>query len=447
MTDKFSDDKDYLSGIFEFAEFIKEFSYPYGRKPEEAEEKRKNAIKLFDTLQKRASASLAAGLRLPLEAAIRRAKLTPLEVQILYMGLYCGIFESRDAFSTSQFAKAIAGVNKINGVKVLEHLRSDSPLIKRGFLVPTPNSNGLIPHQFLISEDIINKAMGARRSKTTKKKPCKVPVLPPTKLYAALNEYVVGQDAACRRVATAAFRHLKTCEINHSRKDGDKIQKSNVLIIGPTGTGKTHLCRTLSRALGVPFLACDATQYTETGYVGLNVEDMLVKLFKEAANSHEKMANGVIYIDEIDKLAARDSSRGHNTEKDVSGLSVQQELLKLLDGDKIYYRQHLGYMVTEHNFNVSGIMFIAGGAFSGLEEIIRARLNKKAGIGFTGAARIGQGVVPGACLDQVTTQDLVEYGFIPEFIGRFSSIVVLNSLSVADIKDILVKPRNCLISQ
>jgi ATP-dependent Clp protease ATP-binding subunit ClpX len=305
-----------------------------------------------------------------------------------------------------------------------------------------------LPSSLELHPLFLRKAMGWRPL-LLKKTAAPPPALTAKAIYSGLCETVIGQEAAKKRVASAAFRHLTASKLNKDRAPAERIQKANILIIGPTGTGKTHIARALSDILKVPFIACDATQYTESGYVGMNVEDMLVRLQREAGSA-EKMQNGVIYIDEIDKIASRDSRASHNSVKDVSGLSVQQELLKMLDGDKIHYTRRNGVSEGDFEFRVGGILFVAGGAFQGLEEIVRARLSRKACIGFNGAleaAKAAESLKGDAWYRHIITEDLIEYGFIPEFIGRFASIVTLDPLAESDVLDILTKPKNSLLSQ
>lgn len=386
-----------------------------------------------------------AGARFYSEKLIKDAGLSTPEMQVFYICLYYQLVE-RNSPSVQNIIRAISDINDLPAAAAAAIFHPDTPLFKGKLLY----ANGKV---FPANVDVfgfhLQKLMGIK----TRKKPVKKPAnqkITPKQIYEKLSDSVIGQEEAKKRVSSALFRHLKACHLNLKREPQERIQKANILIIGPTGTGKTHIARTLSTILDVPFSACDSTQYTESGYVGMNVEEMLMQLYKASGNSHERMENGIIYIDEIDKIAARDSRVSHNSVKDVSGLSVQQELLKMLDGDKIVYTKRGPFGETEYEFKVGGVLFVAGGAFMGLEEIVKDRLNRKAAIGFSGsveAAKAEEALKNDNWLSHLITEDLIEYGFIPEFIGRFASIVTLNPLSLGDVEDILTKPKNSLLSQ
>jgi ATP-dependent Clp protease ATP-binding subunit ClpX len=399
----------------------------------------------FAALRAKLAAWRKAGARLPLEEDIRAKKFTDVEIQVIYLGLYCELID-RNTLQVAELMRKLCFINGVPSVDVLNLMQPSAPLLNSGVMRCSNNYPTGLVGCLELHPLALRRALGWRPQAAPKAAP-----LPPPadakSIYAKLSETVVGQEEAKKRIASAAFRHLTAAKLNREREPLQRIQKANVLMIGPTGTGKTHMARALADILKVPFAACDATQYTESGYVGMNVEDMLVRLFTEAGKSHERMENGIIYIDEIDKIAAHDSSAGHNTTKDVSGLSVQQELLKLLDGDRVNYSRRGPMGETEFEFKVGGVLFVAGGAFQGLDEIVKRRLKNKAAIGFAGAAAAP---APGAEIPwhrQVTTEDLIEYGFIPEFIGRFAGIVTLDPLSEDDVLQILTKPRNSLASQ
>ena len=385
------------------------------------------------------------GVKFYSEKLIKDAKLGTPEIQIFYICLYYQLVE-RTSPSVQSIIRAISDINDLPAAAAAAIFHPDTPLFKGKILY----ANGKVfPTNVDVFGFYLQKLMGINPKKKAAVKQDNQKITP-KQIYEKLSDSVIGQEAAKKRVSSALFRHLKACHLNLSREPHERIQKANILVIGPTGTGKTHIARTLSTILNVPFSSCDSTQYTESGYVGMNVEEMLMQLYKASGNSHERMQNGIIYIDEIDKIAARDSRSGHNVVKDVSGLSVQQELLKMLDGDKIIYTKRGAYGETEYEFKVGGILFVAGGAFMGLEEIVKDRLNRKAAIGFSGsmeAAKANESLKDDNWLSHLITEDLIEYGFIPEFIGRFASIVTLNALSLGDVEDILTKPKNSLLSQ
>lgn len=422
----------------------------FGSRPDQA--MLKQVKEDFGLLQSAIAAAVKGGAKLAAERIVRQAGLNELETQALYVCLYHEFVE-RGNISVPALIRAVGAVNGIPLAEAAALLQGTSPLIQKCVLAPS-NCTGILPGSVEISATFKYELLGLRvmKRKPAPAKPPRRPLqeLTARQIHAGLAERVVGQEEAKKRVASAVFRHLKATELNQKREQHERIQKANILIIGPTGTGKTHIARTLSYILRVPFAACDATQYTESGYVGMNVEDMLLQLLKASGRSPEAMQDGIIYIDEIDKIAARDSRASHNSVKDVSGLSVQQELLKMLDGDRVSYSKRSGYGEQEHEFQVGGVLFVAGGAFQGLDEIVKARLNRKAAIGFTGSAeaeRAAKELQDDGWLKHVITEDLIEYGFIPEFIGRFASIVTLNPLAEADVLDILTKPKNSLLSQ
>lgn len=403
----------------------------------------------FAALQAAIAAAVKKGARLAAERIVRHAGLAEPEIQALYLCLYHELVE-RSSLGVPALIRAVSAVSGLPLAEAAALFQPTAPLMLRVVLVSC-GSVAFLPSSVEIYQPLKQELFGLRapRKKAAPPPPV-IQTITARQIHARLGDSVIGQEAAKRRVASAVFRHLKASQLNLQREPHERIQKANILIIGPTGTGKTHIARTLSTILQVPFSACDATQYTESGYVGMNVEDMLVQLLKAAGKSAERMQNGLIYIDEIDKIAARDSRASHNSVKDVSGLSVQQELLKLLDGDKVTYMKRGGFGEQEYEFKVGGVLFVAGGAFQGLEEIVKARLNHKAAIGFNGsgeAERAAKELQDGGWMRHIITEDLIEYGFIPEFIGRFASIVTLDPLAEGDVLDILTKPKNSLLSQ
>ncbi len=267
----------------------------------------------------------------------------------------------------------------------------------------------------------------------------------PHRIKAMLDEYVVGQERAKKAMSVAVYNHYKRvfCE----KKDGIEIEKSNMLMIGPTGSGKTYLVKTLAGLLKVPLAIADATSLTEAGYIGDDIESVLSKLLMASDNDVDRAEHGIVYIDEIDKIAKKQNM----TSRDVSGESVQQELLKMLEGTKMEIpigATSKNPMVPTTMIDTSNILFICGGAFPEMENIIRERLNKTAGIGFSGELKIGEGSTDDDnILMKASMEDLRKFGMIPEFLGRLPVLVMLESLSRDYLVRILKEPKNAILKQ
>ena len=311
----------------------------------------------------------------------------------------------------------------------------------------TGNKAAICNECMVFVQEIFDKSMIEESSDTNSGKGGDLQSLTPRQIVDHLDEYVIGQDETKKTLAIAVYNHYRRLKINEKNKE-TKFDKSNILLIGSTGSGKTHTISTLARFLGVPFAIADATTITEAGYVGEDAENIIARLLENADGDTKKAERGIVYIDEIDKIARK----GENTSitRDVSGEGVQHALLKIIEGTVCSVAPIGARKVPNQSstmIDTSNILFICGGAFDGLPKIINVRTQDQGSIGFNAPVAVKKDNTSYESLNKIETQDLIKFGLVPEFVGRLPVIAILKDLDKVALKNILSKPKNALVKQ
>jgi len=387
----------------------------------------------------------------PLARLIKKYRLNNKESIIVFC-LYDDLILGRELSRGSHLLRLISLGDPVKFIKFSKYLDLDSKLLKNNIVKTKYGIYGesifnVFENSFMLGNLAINYIVGVK-CKGSKKHLGKRTsinsrnILSPKQIYDELSKVVIGQENAKKIISVAVYNHYKRVFDNTGKCKN--VEKSNIMLIGPTGCGKTLICKTLGKILDVPVAVVDATVFTETGYVGRNVEDMLAKLYQNSGNDLEKSQKGIIYIDEIDKIASRCIDGGHNSNRDVSGRSVQEEMLKILEPNIIKHADK-GMFNSERfpPMDTTNILFIVGGAFDGLDKIVEKRV-KKASIGFRENNNEDK---KDKLIDKIITEDLVEYGMMPELLGRIPVICVLDELTEDELVEILKNPVNGLVVQ
>jgi ATP-dependent Clp protease ATP-binding subunit ClpX len=405
-------------------------------------------LEKFKLLFKKGQKSLKNGIPIYLEKLSNTKNLSEIEkiIIIYYLNneLNGRIKYYNDPFEWENILVFLSSIYKKDKINFVPYFLPSSPLFKKDiFNIENHYRESGLRFDLKFKTEILEYLLTGIDPLKNKRKSNPIVINSPMDIFQRLDAKIVSQEKAKKLVSVIAYQHLNR-PLAHSKIQ--TIPHLNILLIGPTGCGKTYIAKTLSEILNVPIAFCDATQYTETGYVGANVEDMLVSLYNAAGKDYEKMSKGIIFIDEIDKISGQPVG-AHNSNRDVSGLSVQQELLKMLDGEIVNYDERIHWGYQNHSFDTRNILFILAGAFDGIEDIIRKRLKTSRKIGFIESHDNLKFSEPhnNSILSHIIPQDIIDYGMMPELIGRIPNIITIDNLTKEDFIKILNNHQTSLI--